>query len=330
MSISSRFVLIVVLACFTLTGMNFSDAWADDSKNIRVIKRILKGEGNAEKMSDGRYQIKQVDSTTSPIVIDQPGSYLLTSDMTYGIEINTNNVSLDFNGFSIVGRGIRTTGSNIENISISNGTIRDGYGISAGSVRNVSVVNVTVIDCDGGIRVGIDSLVQDCRVIGCDESGISVGMYSKAISNVVRNVSYDDEDGDHISEGSGMYLGKGSVASDNIVSNCNTKVGIRAIEGGVIKNNQVRSNSFIGIRCSGNCRISGNDVVDNGFEGIASGFGFIINNTVTGNGGGSYNSDYPKPGLSFGVNTVVKGNFLEGNTWGNTWGSSLPEGNYEF
>ena len=106
--------------------------------------------------ADGQIKIGQTASTTFtfPIVIDQPGSYVLTSIIIVstpdvnGVEINTDNVTLDLNGHAVIGLG---DGS--------------GNGIYVDAKHNISVVNGTVRDFGRGIKVvGIPNLTANFRV----------------------------------------------------------------------------------------------------------------------------------------------------------------------
>ena len=89
-------------------------------------------------------QIKITQPISFPIVIDQPGSYILTATITVAaidsnaIEIEADNISLDLNGHFLKGPGKESGSSgsgiyssNRNSISIKNGTIRDfgGSGI---------------------------------------------------------------------------------------------------------------------------------------------------------------------------------------------------------
>ena len=115
-----------------------------------------------------------------PVIIDQSGSYILTSDIVApggytgsGIEIRIGNVSLDLNGFNVVGvtgsgAGIDVTGSRV-NLAISNGLVRSwgGKGIKAGNDNAVQVKDLHVINngtgaLDHGIAVGTYSTVVRC------------------------------------------------------------------------------------------------------------------------------------------------------------------------
>ena len=150
--------------------------------------------GVTKKLADGRYQIKQKDSTpfiygqltNFPIVIDQPGSYVLTSNITVSaldvnaIEIKTDNVTLDLNGHSILGHGGIGVGAGIyahdrRNITVLNGVVRafNCYGVylSGGShqLRNMSVQST-----DGyGIHV------TGCNLTNCTSSANYIdGIYA--------------------------------------------------------------------------------------------------------------------------------------------------------
>jgi len=85
--------------------------------------------------ADGQIKIGQTVSTTFPVVINQPGSYVLTSNIVVSgsdvnaIEITTDNATLDLNGHAIVGpgsglgKGIYANNKN--NIAVMNGTVRE-------------------------------------------------------------------------------------------------------------------------------------------------------------------------------------------------------------
>lgn len=84
------------------------------------------------------------DSTPSLYKITQPGSYYLTGNVTgvinkSGIEIAASNVTLDLNGFELVGvtgtasvHGIYATPTGLANVSVRNGSVRNrgGYGVN--------------------------------------------------------------------------------------------------------------------------------------------------------------------------------------------------------
>ena len=84
---------------------------------------------------DGQIKIGQPANNDFPIYIEQPGSYVLTSNITMPtptggdlIAIAANNVTLDLNGFALIGPGKLSGGdiwgikvvTGIENITIKN------------------------------------------------------------------------------------------------------------------------------------------------------------------------------------------------------------------
>jgi hypothetical protein len=91
---------------------------------------------------------------TSLFIIRQPGSYYLTTNLTVstgdGIDINTNNVTLDLNGFTIASTAASATGngillaSGLSDITIYNGHIRggvtnNGSGVYGGVITTASI-----------------------------------------------------------------------------------------------------------------------------------------------------------------------------------------------
>lgn len=130
------------------------------------------------------------DDPGFPIRINEPGSYILTSNIESNfrdqptnvftlIEIQSDEVTLDLNGFSIIGElecagsppecgsgirinsGIKSSG---QNIHIKNGAIKgfDGRIIPIGCVshsgKNFTIENIRVSDCEGwGISVNAES-----------------------------------------------------------------------------------------------------------------------------------------------------------------------------
>jgi hypothetical protein len=112
-----------------------------------------------------------ITNTTSLVTISQPGSYYLTHNLTVSsgdaIDITTNNVTLDLNGFTIsstvagvVGNAISLVGSSsLQNISIKNGNIQSG--ITNNGSGNYS---------GSGFSTGIAGL----QAVSCRISGVSV------------------------------------------------------------------------------------------------------------------------------------------------------------
>ena len=141
---------------------------------------------------DGVYQISSTcanfgcfpgDASGYPITISSPGSYVLTSNLVSGLEntniirITSNNVTIDMNGFSIIGP--RTcTGFGV---SIALGCDHPGMtadGISApNSVHSIVIKNGMIKGMDSGIAIlgGVDNSNMVINVIAEEnEEGILI------------------------------------------------------------------------------------------------------------------------------------------------------------
>lgn len=107
-------------------------------------------------------------------IISQPGSYYLTTNLIgaglkAGISIQADNVTLDLNGFAVIGttlaaKGIVVSGTHA-NITVRNGTVRDwsNNGVDLSTVTGVLVTDLMVTGNNGiGISVGDASLVSSC------------------------------------------------------------------------------------------------------------------------------------------------------------------------
>jgi hypothetical protein len=149
-----------------------------------------------------------ITNTDSLVTISQPGSYYLTHNLTVsagdGIDITTNGVTLDLNGFTIASTqptaatdsAIRLSGSRTD-IAIYNGHISSGVGITGGvfggggfgygiydssmphnvRIKDVSVAGVLY----HGIYLNLDcsTVVESCTV---NVAG-SYGIYADSVSD---------------------------------------------------------------------------------------------------------------------------------------------------
>ena len=113
-------------------------------------------------------QSSDTAATVVFITITEPGKYRLITNLNGGgrpfvISIESSNVTLDLNGFSITGGNdaIRATGSNI---AIFNGSINpgDGYGISGGA--NCRVEKLRIGGGRDGMSLGPNCIVKDNTV----------------------------------------------------------------------------------------------------------------------------------------------------------------------
>jgi len=216
--------------------------------------------------------------------ITQPGSYYLTGNMAgvsgkSGIEVAANSVTIDLNGFALVGvagslDGIGSS-SSIARVAIENGTI-SGWGDegidmgTASTVLGARVERVHVSSCGGdGIYLESRAVVRDC---------------------VVQSVS-----------GNGISIENAGVVESCIVSG-STLSGIVLQLAGVIKNCVAYRNTIDGINLAAAGVVSGCDSHDNGGDGIESagaGYVTILDCTAHENAG---------DGIRVGAGAIVENN----------------------
>ena len=121
-----------------------------------------------------------------PVVIDEPGSYVLTQNLEVSetdvtaITIESSHVSLDLNGFTLSGPG-SGTGRGVavaqltNNVAVKNGTIRNwGYqAIFSRNSPNGTFTDLFLSDNGSdGILVGPGSLIHRVRAVGNSGHGV--------------------------------------------------------------------------------------------------------------------------------------------------------------
>ena len=208
--------------------------------------------------SDGVYEIDADcvaigcfagDSGGFPVTLANPGSYRLTSNLTTGdidttlIEIDSDDVQLDLNGFSLIGPvrctvigsspascpdagtgdGINTA-STVSNLVIRNGAIRgmgrDGIGNEAGVSLNVLVSEINATEnARRGIHV-ITGLVRDSVAHANGDTGIFSATQSLCTGNVAsHNAGHGIQSctcGNNVMSANGNNDQCGAVISKNI------------------------------------------------------------------------------------------------------------------
>ena len=180
------------------------------------------------------------DTMGYPVTITGTGSYRLTSNLTLanantdGIVVSIADVSIDLNGFAVMGITDCTGGPTT---CTDTGT---GRGIASSNpfVRNLSVRNGTVAKMGAiGIFAGQHSQVQDVRVI----SNGSHGIFAHVGATVLRCTVARNGDGGILTSGDAV------VADNNVMLTGGTEPGIDAPEG-VVRGNTVYGSATDGIR----------------------------------------------------------------------------------
>jgi hypothetical protein len=216
-----------------------------------------------------------------PIIICQPGSYRLSGNLavpdanTTAIQITAPDVTIDLNGFAIVGPGgkgngigilvIRSTVSDaLNNTSVSNGTIR-GMGSSGIDLVNGRVYKIQAIaNGSDGIDALGDSLVSEC--ISNFNGGEGINLGGTAMNNIANGNA-----GDGITS-----VFPAVVTGNKVVSNAANGINV---ENGLVSGNVANFNSKAGIQVTCPANIVGNHLFGNG-SGIVTLFGGcqLVNN----------------------------------------------------
>lgn len=218
------------------------------------------GVGGAAYSADGTILINQQkaqagsvtvgDAPGFPVTLSQSGSYVLSGNLTVpdqnttAIQVTADNVTIDLNGFSIIGP------------NLSNGV---GEGVSASSRTNVMVLNGTVRGMGSrGVFLGNKGRADGLRLI-FNSDGIQVGVDSllKDITALANRIT-------------GVYLfGKSTILNSVITQN--GEDGILAGDNCFVQGNTVHGNGRYGIALGGSSTVLQNTITGNSDFGILMG-----------------------------------------------------------
>lgn len=252
-----------------------------------------------------------------PYTISSPGFYYITKDLTcaygnHGISVESDNVTIDLMGFSIIGSpGVAAVYDGIymntrENVEIRNGTVRNfsRNGINepvAG--KGHRIINIRVKDNSGGgiVLKSEGNIVERCTAEGNINTGIYVWWRSTVTGNVCTN------NGNH-----GIFTSSYSTVSGNTcINNGLTQAighGIAAGTCATVTGNNCSYNHDDGINTSTGSTVTGNTCDDNTDDGIEAGLGStVVGNTCRNN------NDY---GIKLGGFNLVDQNTATSNAAG--------------
>ncbi len=267
--------------------------------------------------------------------ITQPGSYYLTGNISgamnkHGIKIVANGVSIDLNGFALVGFTGTLSGiaapSGVSGTTIKHGTIMSwgADGIDLSTANSAIIQGVSVVSNTGrGINANNAALVSDCTASYNGSDGISSGSYGTVV-NCVANQN----------GASGIRVSLGASVSNSTAS-LNTTDGILVVGGAcLIRSNTCTFNGLgagngAGIRAtSTDNRIEGNQCTNADFGIKIDGWNgnFIARNTCTSN---TTNWDIPAGNVCLVVQGVT-GAAISGNSGGVAPGSTDPNANFTY
>ncbi len=225
-----------------------------------------------------------------PFTISNSGSYYLTASLTgtagnSGITTasGVNDVTVDLNGFSLIGVATSVSGFNTQGsrIMVKNGILRNwgANGINAAAGQNNEFKNLIAAN-NGvtGIDAGSRSLVESCEAETNGTHGIAVGGGS-----IVRNCLANR----NANTGINCY-NTGSIPNSAVVTGCSAaqnSIGISISLNSFISENNLLNNSFAGVSITGNGSRVENNNLDFNYNGVNTpgATNVIIRNTFTGN-----------------------------------------------
>lgn len=235
-------------------------------------------------------RVTTADTPGFPVTIMQPGSYRLESNLivpdaaTTAIEITADNVTLDLNGFSIIGpnhctpnplhctftggagigiKAVSATGFSPANIRVMNGTVRGmgGHGIRMMGDGTV-VERVFAISNGGpGIVVGQGSVIDSVASLNASGAAL-VGLIVRGCT-ATNNVF-------------GIFIRPGGVGIGNTAMN-NAAGGI-SVNNASAKGNTAMSNGDYGFDATCPSSLEGNTSTRNGINFRTSGVCVMANN----------------------------------------------------
>lgn len=238
-----------------------------------------------------------------PFDIVAAGSYFLTRDVSGaantgdGITIESDGVTLDLNGFSVIGTG-------------ADGSQVHGFGIAVGTAvlptprHNIVIRNGVVHDWNYGV-VGDrahESRIESVRTYNNKWDGVRGGSDSTITdSSSAANGEY------------GIVSFGGTVQHSEVDGN--TNAGIFTTDNSVVKDNSAHNNLSDGISLANNTDVEGNSVYGSGGQGIVSSgdLDVIKDNVVEGN-------------TTNGIHVLNYSN-VEGNTVNGSGGQGIVVGN---
>ena len=272
--------------------------------------------------------LDQIESRTAitslPYTISSPGSYYLIANLTgiaatSGIIVATNDVTIDLNGYALIGVPSSTYGIQIsygmKNIWIKNGIIKNwgNTGLSADNSRNCKITDITASEnAFVGLTMGYDTIVSRCTAYTNNLTGICVfeGSLVSECTAFGNGIGIDSANGKSTiskctsayNTSTGITAGNGTTIADCTLANNGT--GIAGPYGCQIMNCTIYNNAN-GISVFGSCYIYNNDCVGNNGPAISlyHNYNRVDSNHLSANGGGIIDT--------FGNNIIVRNSAMQ-------------------
>jgi hypothetical protein len=251
-------IVVLMLSAATLLGGNVPFALAVDGVVLIDQNRALAG------------NVTPGDAPGFPVTLSRAGSYRLSGNLTVpdenttAISITASNVTVDLNGFSILGPTVCSgSGSNLSDPITCIPASGGGFGVrdpDDGSITGSTVVNGTVQGMGGGIALHGHARVENVHAVSNRGNGIVVRGLVVG-STAFRNL--------HV----------GILAATGTVSGCTARDNGTGIGGEMITvTGNTVSGNFHGIAVGSGSAVIGNVAADNavGLE-LDSGSGYTHN-----------------------------------------------------
>ncbi len=219
---------------------------------------------------------------TFPIVISKSGSYKLRSNIvvpdanTTAISVTADNVTIDLNGFSILGPVVCSGGPPVTSCTPTS-TGSAGYGVDSLTAlkAGTTVLNGTVQGLGrSGLNLGSRARVRDVRVVSNGADGVYAGGQATITGNTAAG-----------NGGNGFFIQDAAVVSGNVAFG-NLADGI-SVWTGIVNGNDVRSNGGHGIEDGGGTVIGNACFFNINGLGVPGGEVGYTNNVFQGNTFGS-------------------------------------------
>ena len=241
-----------LLLAFAFVGLLDSTAYAVDGVTLINQSNAIAG------------HVTPGDTPGFPVSINLPGIYKLSSNLvvpnqnTTAIQINVDNVTIDLNGFAILGPNVcPTDGVNVAqpctNVSSSPFTV--GMGIDAGTavafnVNNTRILNGTINGMGGiGVFANVNARIENMNITSNGYYGIYT-FGGEIVDTLVRG-----------NGNTGILTTGAIIRSSRSIFNRGDGIDTTAVS--VITDSVIATNLTYGLNMSANTRFTNNVIYDN-------------------------------------------------------------------
>jgi len=249
--------------------------------------------------------------------IINPGSYYLTGNITgvvgkHGVEIAASGVTLDLNGFDLVGvaamgafDGVSVTAAGLTNIAVIDGSVRnwgdEGVDLWSISAANCRVEGLLVSGNAGnGISAGPGSTVTNCAANTNGSAANTYGIFGGIACTIANCTAY-------LNTGRGIFTSNGGT-----ISHCsayqNSDIGILTSAGSTVLNCSSYQNGGDGFSINSSSTATNCTATSNAGDGISGAAGCTIVDCSS--------RQNTLDGINFTSDCMIRGNACSGNGFG--------------